>query len=404
MSEESPTNEKTSINWLKELSGIGLGVVAILYVCGYLIHIVYYRLLGVDVGAQPLTYLKLAGDYLVSILISIPQLFSLFGEYRHALYEDLLWLGILFCFLSLICIFLLRRRRPKSRLLKSLIFAFILFTFLIIISSEFKVLRARNVLQPFSSVEMGNYVRTIADENNKPMEKRVSLTQEIYEEHEKLGVNEPGFDEWDQWFNPLNPSNRQAESGDQRPKKPGLPAQRERANSYLALMLLNILFLGVVFMAFWLSGNGLYSKVIRIEALTGLLVALLLFPCIYATLGKVTSFSVVRLKLKVESGGGADRKGDNTPQGDNKVPEAGGGESEQKELLTHPVFLIFQDESEVIVYDRLNLFQIKRVPRSQVININQLSNASPFDNCQLEKGFTPCESLWVESSTPIIDF
>src|SRR5689334_22738125 len=109
MSEESSTNEKTSINWLKELSGIGLGIVAILYVCGYLIHIVYYRLLGVDVGAQPLTYLTLAGDYLVSILISVPQLFSLFGEYRPALSENLLWLGILSCFLSLICIFLLRR-------------------------------------------------------------------------------------------------------------------------------------------------------------------------------------------------------------------------------------------------------------------------------------------------------
>src|SRR5205085_4037358 len=148
-----------------------------------------------------------------------------------------------------------------------------------------------------------------------------------------------------------------------------LPAQQERANSYLALMLLNILFLIVLLMAFWLSGDGLYSKVIRIEALTGLSLALLLFPCMYATLGKVTSFPVVRLKLKVESGGPADRKGDNIPEGNDRVPEAGNEKSEHKELLTHPIFLIFQGESELIVYDRLNLFQIKRVPRSQVISI-----------------------------------
>jgi len=39
-----------------------------------LVHTIYYRVLGIQVGAQPLTYLTFSGNYLVSILLSAPQL------------------------------------------------------------------------------------------------------------------------------------------------------------------------------------------------------------------------------------------------------------------------------------------------------------------------------------------
>ena len=138
---------KSPVNWLTELSGIGLGAVAVLYICGYLAHTVYYRLMGIDVGAQPFTYLTFSGDYLISIFISIPQLFSLlFISYIPKIIEDWRWLGILFCLLSLLCL-LLRRKRPRteSNLRKILACIFIGLACLTMILSELKVLRVQNV-------------------------------------------------------------------------------------------------------------------------------------------------------------------------------------------------------------------------------------------------------------------
>jgi hypothetical protein len=378
-------NEKTPVSWLKELSGIGLGAVAVLYVCGYLAHTIYYRLLGVEVGAQPLTYLTFSGDYLVSILISIPQLFSLFWDYAHNLFEDWLWLGIVFCFLSLLCIWLLKKKWPENGHLKLLVCVSIGLVGLIITLAELKVLRAQNVLQPFSPMEMQSDGQANANESSRPLQERISIVKESYEEHEKLGISTPGFVEWKRWFDPLAPN-----------------IQQKRNFSYLALLLLNILFLITLITAIWLHGTGLYSRIVVAEALIGLMLPLLLFPCIYATLGRVFSFPVIKLELKVGSSENTDKQTDNKLEEEKEAPKS--KEPESKKLVTHPVFLIFQDESEIVVYDRLNLFQLKRIPRSKVLRINQLYKSSPFEDCQLEGKFAPCETLWIKEPTPILDF
>jgi hypothetical protein len=380
---------KSPVNWLTELSGIGLGAVAVLYICGYLAHTVYYRLMGIDVGAQPFTYLTFSGDYLISIFISIPQLFSpLFLSYGPKIMENWRWLVILLCLLSLLCLLLGRKRsHAEGKPRKILACLFIGLACLTIILSELEVLRVQNVLQPFSPVATQDDWRADTDKKDRTLQRRMSLVKETYEEHEKLGTGKPGFAEWKRWFDPLTPNTEQ-----------------ERSDTYLALLFVNIVFFITLIVAVWLRGTGPYSKVIAVEALIGSLLALLLLPCVYATLGKVFSFPVVEMRIKTGGVSALDRQPED--KSGEKKESAGRKDNgtEAKELLTHPVFLISQDESEVVVYDRLNLFQVKRVPRSQVVGINQLGISSPFEDCLLEQGFAPCEALWAKDSAQIVDF
>jgi hypothetical protein len=107
----------------------------------------------------------------------------------------------------------------------------------------------------------------------------------------------------------------------------------------------------------------------------------------------VFSFPVVQLELEASKGEAA-KPGESDPGGD------------AEKVITHPVYLFAQNDSEVIVYDRLNLFQIKHVPRSKLAGVKQLYYASPFDGCQQTQGvFAPCEvASWKENLQPISDF
>jgi hypothetical protein len=74
-----------------------------------------------------------------------------------------------------------------------------------------------------------------------------------------------------------------------------------------------------------------------------------------------------------------------------------------EEGWTHGVYLIAQSDIEVIVYDRLNFFQVKHVPKARVLAMSQLFNASPFESCDPQE-MVPCETLWISESTSTLDF
>ena len=389
-------NPNTPISWLKELSGIGLGTVAVLYVCGYLVHTIYYRLLGVDVGAQPLNYLTFSGDYLISILVSLPQLLWMIGEYWRYIFEHCLWLSILLCAASGVCIFVLKKewwsdktwwRFTLPELLTLAVCILIFFAAVPITLAEIDVFRAQNVLQPFSPVEIQGAGKQTQHEKSQPVEDREKLVRSSYQEHKAQGVSSPGFDQWMRWFSPLNANN-----------------ELERIRSYLALLLVNVIFLTTLVIVIWNRKPGNYSKILVAEAVVWLALPLLLFPSVYATLGRVFLFPVVTLEIKVEnSDPPPDKPADEKPKTEQETVR--NKEGEQKKLETHPVFLIFQDESEVVVYDRISLFQIKRIPRSEVQTVKQLYKSSPFKDCQQDNGdFLPCETLWIKEKTPIFDF
>lgn len=60
---------------------------------------------------------------------------------------------------------------------------------------------------------------------------------------------------------------------------------------------------------------------------------------------------------------------------------------------SHPVFLLGEDNDRVVVYDRLNFFQIRDIPKTRIVAMNLLHHASPFRDCSYNLGeFVPCEA------------
>ncbi|SFJ07803.1 hypothetical protein SAMN04488082_101265 [Desulfomicrobium apsheronum] len=61
---------------------------------------------------------------------------------------------------------------------------------------------------------------------------------------------------------------------------------------------------------------------------------------------------------------------------------------------THPVFLLAEDESHLIIYDRLNFFQIRHVPKTRLVSIGVLFQDTPFRNrSHTLDEFTPGEAV-----------
>lgn len=386
-SQGSTAQGNTAVYWLKALSSIGLGAVAALYILGFLTHAVYYRLLGIDVGAQPLTYLTFAGDYISSVFVSIPQLFTLFPVYVHELTDAWLWFPLGICVVGIAVVIILDHNR-KSYLLKVAVCLLLGIAGFLILRSELNVLAVHTVLHPFSPIDS-------RESNPAPSqrsgEKMIAQIGTAYREHERLGQADSGFKQWSRWFDPLSPS-----------------SQKARSDSYLALLLVNVLFVAFLATAFLLTAFRLqsekkYSRIIYVETVMGLIMVLLLLPCVYASLGRVFSYPVVQMTLEGASNVNAEREETHQPvDGKTSVPDQTPASTR---VITHPVFLVFQDETEIVVYDRLNSFKLKRIPRSRILSLNELYYASPFDNCSRYQGmFDPCESLWLKNTPLISDF
>ncbi len=54
------------------------------------------------------------------------------------------------------------------------------------------------------------------------------------------------------------------------------------------------------------------------------------------------------------------------------------------------VFLLAKSQDSLIIYDRLNFFQISYIPQSSIINMSQVFTSSPFSNCGNGE-IKPCE-------------
>ncbi len=372
-------SDDSGLGKLKDYLAVAVGAVTVFYVCGYLVHVVLYRLLGVEFVAQPLDYLKLAGDYSISIIVSIPQLVMSPSLYFSKLWEGPLIWATVGCLLSLLCLvssIKFTRLGMPRKVLRGLTLFLTASSFIIVATYEIRVLNVKNVLQPFDAAVMRGLPPIT--KSNATLEERVSAVKDAYDDHLQYGRNTPGFEMWSQWFNPLLPA--------------GTLDQRSR--TYLALLLLNILLLILVIaQRNSFDASGQLSRAVRVGAIVSVAALITLFPFVYATVGRAFTFPVVQLELEA-------------PQ---REPTKTGGEvtgGDAIKVTTHPVYLFAQNDNEVIVYDRLNLFQIKYVPRSKLAGIKQLFYASPFDGCQQTQGvFTPCEvAPWKENSQPISDF
>src|SRR5438874_1983733 len=77
--------KRSLLEVLKDWSALLVGGAALLYIFGFTVHWAYFRLLGLEIGGQPLDYLRFAADYVTSVVSSLPQLLFAFAYYSPKL-------------------------------------------------------------------------------------------------------------------------------------------------------------------------------------------------------------------------------------------------------------------------------------------------------------------------------
>jgi hypothetical protein len=415
---------KSQLDLLKDFSALLVAVAATLYLFGYLVHLAYFRLLGVEIIGQPLDYMRLAADYSTSVVSSSLQLPVRLGYYWPKLIEGPAVLVTISCGLMVLLLLTLYlpvqklrtslNRRPRiSNVLREALNIVILASLALTINRELNIVKVRDVLQPVDPTDIQQMQgqpdhRSVLNwQNEDSLRLANNNVRRVYQRYTQTQRDAPGFGDWNNWFNPtarLHPS-------------------EERSATYLALLFVSIIAITAAVFHLYASRKAISAGVRTTEGVDGksagtllrvisailkilIIFQLLLFPFVYATLGRYFTYPVVSLKINLE------------------VPKSKTGEKEQllndsktqttkheeqvgllDPAWTHCVYLIAQTDGELVVYDRLNFFQIKHVPRSRVLAVNQLFNASPFDSCaKAEDEFLSCEVLCMPEAKPVSDF
>jgi hypothetical protein len=427
-------SNKSIVDLLKDLSA----VVAVLYIWGYISHIGYYRVLGLEVAGQPLDYLRQGGDLCTSLFITSLQLPNL-NLYKHRLGDSIVLLGLLSSLLLLAVMAILmisnrviakRKVRQEKKQKKTgghknvrwlwciriISSALVVLSFYSVLSLELDMAKVKDVLQPRAEEhiqQMKAQVMAARASQQKPLYSQQAMgvmVRQLYDVYAKSRPDIPGINNWKLWFYP---------APDHRPNA-------ERSASYLTLLLLNILVFaaGIILFLSLRATPRLISIKPKSEAPTnwfiiwrtgtavliaaGLLFQLLLLPLVYATLGRTFIYPLVSIQLKQELDDSKKDSSGVSLSTDANAASAPLAHDRGKALgpsITHCVYLLAENENDLFVYDRLNFFEIKRIPRSQVLRINQLSNVSPFESCSdgMEE-FVPCEVQWMPESQIVLEF
>ena len=401
---------------LKDISALLVGGAAVLYVLGYTVHLAYFRVLGIETVGQPLDYIRFAADYSASIIASLPLLFLAAADYLPLLIRfPFFWITLYS--LAMIALFVTWRisatREKKSATAKKeryLIFvalnAFTIVTLAFLLRMEFDVAKVRHVLETIDPADVQQLQNQLANpevqkwENKDLFDLKKKNVARVYSKYAAAHRDTPGFHHWNEWFNPT--------------AAPG--NYNRRQTTYLAFILLNaVLFIGTIWQLIWVRRsrepqNGTSkaaSRWLRLKnfwrllvtvALTfGIVTQVFILPYVYATLGRSFVYPIVRLKLVSEP----HPNSESTVTAPNNTAEKSPHRS--TDTWTHGVYLMSESDSEVVVYDRLNFFQIKHVPKTRVLAVSQLFSASPFESCDANE-IIPCETLWVPENTSTSDF
>jgi general stress protein CsbA len=401
---------------LKDISALVVGAAAFLYALGYTVHLAYFRLLGIGTVGQPLDYVRLAADYVASIVSSLPLLLLAAPFYLPTLFRAPFWILTILCMAMIVggIVVGYSARSEKERAWKSLGSADIALSLLTIVALalllrlELDIAKVRDVLQTADLADIQQMQNQLANpeiqkwDNKKLFDWKKKNVGRVYSKYASTHHDTPGFYYWNEWFNPT------ADPGN----------SNRRRTAYLALLLINlVVFVCAMGQLVWLSrsrqkqtkesrpsthGTKLkeYWKAASTVALAlGLLSQLFVFPYIYATLGRSFLFPVVKFRVAHELR--QNSRPDEIPSPSAQAEK--GSSASTADLWTHGVYLVSESDTEVVVYDRLNFFQIKHVPKTRILAMSQLFNASPFDSCDTQE-MTPCETLWIPEDTSTFDF
>lgn len=390
-----------------------MGAAAFLYVLGYTVHLAYFRVLGIETVGEPLDYVRFAADYVASIIASVPLLLIGSHYYLLRLFHTP-FLPLTLACIGIVILLVPRWIRESEtsgtalKRFKHLAFLILnlltVFTLALLLRMEFDIAAVRDVLQTVDTADIQQMQNQLTNPDVQKWNKAALLDLKkknigrIYSKYIAAHRDTPGFHYWNEWFNPMTGQ-----------------ASNSRSTTYLALLFINVfVFIAAVCQLVWLrrwaraksqdlSPKPHWRRLKRFWGVTitatlvlGILTQVFVFPYMYATVGRYFVYPIVRLRLSNAS---------QLPQSvaqqpgtvENVAPTSTGNS------WTHPVYLVFQSDTEVVVYDRLNFFQIKHVPKTRVLAMSQLFNASPFESCDTQE-MTPCETLWIPEDTSTLDF
>lgn len=218
-----------------------------------------------------------------------------------------------------------------------------------LMSFEAEVFDIKAVLQPVKAEVLAESMQSRAGDFRK-MENRIHLLQRLL----------------------ANPSNM-AEHMTQRPWfRPDADGDQEgpRAQVFTLAILLAVLMAGTLLTIHRLTiscrkdDNDVLKRLGRIIWVIVMISQAFMLSTLYGKLGRSLVFPVVTLRLD--------------------SPDA---------PPTHPVFLLAEDERQLILYDRLNFFQVRHVPKTRLVSMGTLFQETPFRNRSHELGeFIPGEA------------
>jgi hypothetical protein len=359
---------KLTLNLLKT----NLSLVLIFYASGFLSFLAYYRVLGLPYITGDLqTYAEMAGKNLLFFLQTFIFLATK-PSYLSSIIQDIRWAGdAIYSWLIAITLVIIMQLLFKLLAQKSIVNSIqqhriTIFTqsflMVIVVVSTFYVetqpLYAKNILQASLSdsanfyEQKQNILRYEKEIKKIYYDKRIKTSKLLNRVKDKssfiLNSNSKKSDFIKNFFFSIPES--YDESGN----------DEKRLN---ALMLI-ILILTITTIVLIINHQNIVIKWLIFFFTSA---QVILIPFNYGILGTNYQYPVVSL-IYTEK--------------DNKA----------KEIILHKVgvFLLAKSQENLIIYDRVNFFQISYIPQGSVVHLEQTFISSPFSNCSNGE-FTPCE-------------
>jgi len=322
----------------KEMGFISI-VTALSYYAGYVSWTSFYRLLGIESEGQALDYLIMGADFYISTVLDTLRfvIYSPWQALSAFFSQDLLWASASLC-ISLICFVSFRQFFPKKEKWYWLCYGGLVISVFFVLKLQANSLELNGLLQIPAEDIFTKYENTDeppCDRNYAIYNGYISDLQLTNPEKHTLIAR---------YFNMLS-------TGDN---------AHERFKLYVTVFLL-LLLQTVLFLAL---GRQVQLPGAR-WAIVPLIFSFMLLPTTYGIFGRSFSFPYVTLDIT----------------------------EKDKIIRTHAVYLIRQTEKQVCVYDKLNFFQIKYLPREKLKSSNQLFLASPFDY-SITNQAPICDSLY----------
>lgn len=335
-----------------------ISIVLVFYVCGFLSFIAYYRVLGLPyISGNAQLYAELAGRNIIVILQTIILLISdilAFFQlgYLINIFRDSAWTGLAF-YIWLISVFLLTviytvfklfaqkpiiiaiQQKPYAIPIQLLLVSIVVIT---VFHIEVQPFYAENVLQQTTHKfyqQKQNILTFEKQENKIDYIKRVKALSELNNDNKSKDITKFFF---------------------------SIPKDYDESGTdnrrICALML--IIFIASITAIILVC----YRQHTAIKWLIYIFTfaQILFIPFNYGILGTKYQYPVISLDYS----------------------------EKDKVLHKQAVFLLAKSQDSLVIYDRLNFFQINYISQSSVINLEQQFTSSPFSNCSNGE-FKPCE-------------